>query len=122
MNESLAEVYSIIVTLDALEKAYLKDSIADKEYTETCNRLLKQYKSNLQDGTVSSAFGNLESFMEDWEVSCPRRSSLAWAYTLCRWNVLGHEREYVLDYLQLLSNHLANLQIKDQNRQTQLSW
>lgn len=68
LNESLAEVYGIIVTLDALEKAYLKDSIADKDYTETCNRLLKQYKSNLQDGTVSSAFGNLESFMEDWDV------------------------------------------------------
>jgi ESCRT-I complex subunit VPS28 len=69
LNESLAEVYSIIVTLDAVEKAYLKDSIPDKEYTETCNRLLKQYKSNLQDGAVSSAFGNLEAFMEEWDVS-----------------------------------------------------
>jgi ESCRT-I complex subunit VPS28 len=55
--------------LDAIEKAYLKDSIPDREYTETCNRLLKQYKSNLQDGTVSSAFGNLEAFMEEWDVS-----------------------------------------------------
>lgn len=62
-------MYSIIITLDALEKAYLKDSIGDKEYTETCNRLLRQYKSNLQDGSVSSAFGNLESFMEEWEAS-----------------------------------------------------
>jgi ESCRT-I complex subunit VPS28 len=68
LNESLAEVYSIIITLDALEKAHNKDSISDREYTETCSRLLKQYRSNLQDGSVSSAFGDLETFMEDWDV------------------------------------------------------
>jgi hypothetical protein len=61
-------VYSIVITLDALEKAYLKDSVSESEYTETCNRLLKQYKSNLQDETVSQAFVDLESFMREWEV------------------------------------------------------
>jgi ESCRT-I complex subunit VPS28 len=69
LYESLAEVYSIIVTLDAVEKAYLKDSITDEEYTQTCSRLLSQYKSNLQDATVSSAFRDLESFMQEWNVS-----------------------------------------------------
>jgi ESCRT-I complex subunit VPS28 len=66
--ESLAEVYSIIITIDALEKAYLKDSLSETEYTETCSRLLKQYKSNLQDETVSQAFVNIESFMREWDV------------------------------------------------------
>jgi ESCRT-I complex subunit VPS28 len=67
--ESLAEVYSIIITIDALEKAYLKDSLTESEYTETCSRLLKQYKSNLQDDTVSEAFVDLETFMREWNVS-----------------------------------------------------
>jgi ESCRT-I complex subunit VPS28 len=51
-----------------LEKAYLKDSVPENEYTETCSRLLKQYKSNLQDAAVSREFGDLETFMEGWNV------------------------------------------------------
>ncbi|KAF2100303.1 ESCRT-1 complex, Vps28 subunit [Rhizodiscina lignyota] len=72
LYESLAEVYSIIITLDALEKAYLKDSITESEYAETCGRLLKQYKSNLQDETVSKAFVDLETFKREWDMECPR--------------------------------------------------
>ncbi|KAF2401578.1 ESCRT-1 complex, Vps28 subunit [Trichodelitschia bisporula] len=72
LYESLGEVYSIITTLDALEKAYLKDSVAEGQYTETCSRLLKQYKSNLQDESVAKAFGDLESFMKEWDMECPR--------------------------------------------------
>ncbi|KAI9810602.1 MAG: Vacuolar protein-sorting-associated protein 28 [Pycnora praestabilis] len=72
LYDSLAEIYSIIVTLDALEKAYIKDSITEAEYTETCNRLLKQYKSNLSDETVSDAFVDLETFKREWDMECPR--------------------------------------------------
>jgi ESCRT-I complex subunit VPS28 len=68
LNDSLAEIYSIIVTLDGLEKAYLKDSITEADYTETCSRLLKQYKSNLANETVARAFGDLESFKKEWDV------------------------------------------------------
>jgi ESCRT-I complex subunit VPS28 len=67
----LAEIYSIIITLDALEKAYLKDSIPESEYTETCSRLLKQYKPNLTDETVGKAFGDLDTFKREWDVSNP---------------------------------------------------
>ena len=69
LYESLAEVYSIIATLEALEKAYLKDSVGEVDYTETCSRLLKQYKSNLADENVGRAFGDLETFKREWEVS-----------------------------------------------------
>lgn len=68
LYDSLAEIYSIVVTLDALEKAYLKDSISEGDYTETCSRLLKQYKSNLADETVAREFGDLETFKRDWDV------------------------------------------------------
>ncbi|KAF1347628.1 vacuolar protein sorting-associated [Delphinella strobiligena] len=72
LYESLAEIYSIIITLDALERAYLKDSIPESEYTDTCNRLLKQYKSNLADDNVSRAFRDLESFKAEWNIEAPR--------------------------------------------------
>ncbi|KNG51857.1 vacuolar protein sorting-associated protein 28 [Stemphylium lycopersici] len=72
LNDSLAEIYSIIVTLDAVEKAYLKDSIAEADYTETCSRLMKQYKSNLANETVARAFGDLDQFAREWHMECPR--------------------------------------------------
>ena len=67
--DSLAEIYSIIVTLDGLEKAFNKDSVKDAEYTEICNRLLKQYKSNLSDERVNHEFCDLENFKSRWKVS-----------------------------------------------------
>lgn len=68
LNDSLAEIYSIIITLDGLEKAYIKDSIPETEYTEICSRLLKQYKSNLSDDTVARSFVDLETFKRQWHV------------------------------------------------------
>lgn len=72
LYESLAEIYSIIITLDALEKAYLRDSIKESEYTETCDRLLRQYRSNLADDSVQAAFGDLESFKLEWDLEVPK--------------------------------------------------
>ncbi|TKA51520.1 hypothetical protein B0A55_12277 [Friedmanniomyces simplex] len=72
LHESLAEIYSIIITLDALEKAYLRDSIRESEYTETCDRLLRQYRRNLADDTVAAAFGDLESFKLEWDLEVPK--------------------------------------------------
>ena len=68
LYDSLAEIYSIIITLDGLEKAYIKDSVPEREYTEICTRLLKQYKSNLSDDTVARSFVDLETFKRQWDV------------------------------------------------------
>ncbi|KAI4722600.1 VPS28-domain-containing protein [Aureobasidium sp. EXF-10727] len=72
LYESLAEIYSIIVTLEALERAFLKDSVSETDYTDTCSRLLKQYKSNLADDSVARAFGSLDSFKLEWNLEVPR--------------------------------------------------
>jgi ESCRT-I complex subunit VPS28 len=66
--DSLAEIYSIIRTLDGLEKAYIKDAVTEAEYTEMCSKLLKQYKSILNDETVSREFQDLETFSRGWDV------------------------------------------------------
>jgi ESCRT-I complex subunit VPS28 len=68
LQDSLAEVFSIIITLDELEKAYLKDAISEAEYTEICDRLLKQYKAILTDEAVSREFVDLETFKNEWDV------------------------------------------------------
>lgn len=62
LQESLAEVFSILITLDAVEKAFLKDAIPAPEYTDQVERLLYQYKQILADETVSRAFVGLEEF------------------------------------------------------------
>ncbi|KAL1856217.1 Vacuolar protein-sorting-associated protein 28 [Paecilomyces lecythidis] len=72
LYESLAEIYSIIITLDGLEKAYIKDAITESEYTETCTRLLKQYKSSLGDDAVAQEFGDLDTFKRTWGLECPK--------------------------------------------------
>jgi len=66
--DSLAEIYSIIRTLDGLEKAYIKDAVTETEYTEMCAKLLKQYKSILSHDTVSNEFVDLDTFSRRWEV------------------------------------------------------
>jgi len=72
LQDSLAEVFGIIVTLDELEKAYLKDAIPETDYTEICDRLLKQYKAILTDETVAKEFVDLETFKNEWDMEVPR--------------------------------------------------
>ena len=68
--DSLAEIYSIIRTLDGLEKAYITDAVTEAEYTEICSKLLKQYKGILNDENVTKEFVDLDTFCRKWEV-CP---------------------------------------------------
>ncbi|ETN47181.1 uncharacterized protein HMPREF1541_01372 [Cyphellophora europaea CBS 101466] len=70
--DSLAEIYSIIRTLDGLEKAYIRDALPENEYSEICSKLLKQYKSILNDETVSHEFVDLDTFCRTWDIECPR--------------------------------------------------
>ena len=69
LQDSLAELFSIIVTLDDLEKAFLKDAVPEAEYTEICERSLRQYKQLLADDTIATAFGGLDSFKAKFDVS-----------------------------------------------------
>ncbi|KAI0410020.1 ESCRT-1 complex, Vps28 subunit [Xylaria palmicola] len=72
LQDSLAEIFSIIVTLDELERAFLKDAIPESDYTEICERSLKQYKSILADETVAKAFVGLGEFKAEWDLEVPR--------------------------------------------------
>ncbi|EON67202.1 hypothetical protein W97_06455 [Coniosporium apollinis CBS 100218] len=71
MHETLADIYGILVTLDKIERAFLKDSISESAYADTCSRLMKQYKAYLSDEATKRAFGDLESFKRDFDVNVP---------------------------------------------------
>lgn len=66
--DSLAEIFSIIRTLDGLERAYIKDAVTESEYTEMCTKLLKQYRSILNEENVAKEFESLEDFVREWDV------------------------------------------------------
>ncbi|KAG5367128.1 Vacuolar protein sorting-associated protein 28 [Yarrowia sp. B02] len=68
--ENLAELYSIIVSLDYLEKAFLKDSVAQQDYSSICTRLLSQYNTLLKDEGVQSEFVSLQSFKDKYGLDC----------------------------------------------------
>lgn len=69
LQDSLAEIFSILVTLDELEKAFLKDAVPEADYTEICERSLKQYNAILADEGVAKAFVGIEEFKAEWDVS-----------------------------------------------------
>ena len=43
--QSLGTYYSVIKTIEELEKAYVKDSVTKQVYQEACSKLLGQYKT-----------------------------------------------------------------------------
>mmetsp|Transcript_9780 Transcript_9780/g.14587 ORF Transcript_9780/g.14587 Transcript_9780/m.14587 type:complete len:201 (-) Transcript_9780:2603-3205(-) len=45
LYENEAIIYSIIKTLEPLEKAYLNERLSDEEYNKYCKRLIQQYKT-----------------------------------------------------------------------------
>ncbi|SGY14722.1 BQ5605_C057g12682 [Microbotryum silenes-dioicae] len=66
--DELATLYGIIVQLDYLEKAYVRDSITQAQYTPACSRLMAQYKTILK--LVGDAVPTIEAFMLDYRMDC----------------------------------------------------
>nr|XP_002131096.1 vacuolar protein sorting-associated protein 28 homolog [Ciona intestinalis] len=64
--DNLAELYSIIKTLQALEKAYIKDSITAKDYTGACSKMLEQYKVAFRQ--VKTEVSTLDEFVKRYKL------------------------------------------------------
>ncbi|CAG8458429.1 5749_t:CDS:2 [Rhizophagus irregularis] len=67
--ENLADLYAIIVTMEHLEKAYVRDSVTADEYTQACARLIAQYKTALN--LVRDSVTDVEKFMNEYKLECP---------------------------------------------------
>lgn len=64
--DNLSVIYSILVQLEFLEKASVRDSIAVSDYKERCARLIWQYSS-----ARTAEDGWLDRFCQQYRVNCP---------------------------------------------------
>ncbi|KAI8581027.1 hypothetical protein K450DRAFT_234285 [Umbelopsis ramanniana AG] len=67
--DNMADLFSIIVLMEHLEKAFIRDSITADEYTPQCSNLIAKYKTALN--FLSDTVTDLESFMAKYKLSCP---------------------------------------------------
>lgn len=67
LYENEAIIYSIIRTLDPLEKAHLNEKISDEDYHSHCKKLLNQYKMLSQ--SLGTDFPGLSEFMSKYKLS-----------------------------------------------------
>jgi len=65
----LATLFGIVVALDYLERAYVRDSITAAEYSPACTRLLSQYKTMLK--LVGDNVPSIEEFMNRYRMDHP---------------------------------------------------
>ncbi|KAJ3330204.1 hypothetical protein HDU76_006221 [Blyttiomyces sp. JEL0837] len=63
----MAELFSILMVTDAVEKAYVRDAITAQEYTPACTKLIAQFKTARDLCNIP----DLESFMQEFKLSCP---------------------------------------------------
>lgn len=64
-----ANLYSIILATEHLERAYARDCITQKEYTTECNKLISQFRLAEKAALKETA---VEDFMALYEMDCPR--------------------------------------------------
>lgn len=64
-----ANLYAIILATEHLERAFARDAIDQKTYTEQCKKLISQFKlaERVLRGSMST-----ETFMEVYQMDCPR--------------------------------------------------
>lgn len=67
--DNRADLFALIQTIQALEKAYIKDAVPPQDYTRECTRLLAQYQTSFR--LVQHKFPNVEDFMTRYLMDCP---------------------------------------------------
>lgn len=65
--ESLADLYSIMIATEQIERAYLKSTISANDYTQICQTLIGQFKTFT--GLMPDI--NIKNFMAQYEMNCP---------------------------------------------------
>uniref|UniRef100_A0A3B3R8P8 Vacuolar protein sorting-associated protein 28 homolog n=1 Tax=Paramormyrops kingsleyae TaxID=1676925 RepID=A0A3B3R8P8_9TELE len=68
--DNMAELFAVVKTLQALEKAYIKDCVTPNEYTGACSRLLVQYKAAFKQ-VQGSDVGTIDEFCRKYRLDCP---------------------------------------------------
>lgn len=67
--DNMADCYSLVQTIQCLEKAYIKDAVTAKEYTAACSKLLTQFKAAFKQ--IDREFRTPEEFLKKYRFECP---------------------------------------------------
>uniref|UniRef100_A0A672U331 Vacuolar protein sorting-associated protein 28 homolog n=1 Tax=Strigops habroptila TaxID=2489341 RepID=A0A672U331_STRHB len=68
--DNMAELFAVVKTLQALEKAYIKDCVSPNEYTAACSRLLVQFKAALKQ-VQGAEISSIDDFCRKFRLDCP---------------------------------------------------
>ncbi|XP_062371148.1 vacuolar protein sorting-associated protein 28 homolog [Cinclus cinclus] len=68
--DNMAELFAVVKTLQALEKAYIKDCVSPNEYTAACSRLLVQFKAALKQ-VQGAEIASIDEFCRKFRLDCP---------------------------------------------------
>lgn len=69
LYDSCADLYSIVIATEQLERAYIRDAISPNEYTPACLKLIAQFKT-----AINNYLGDVDSFLDTeykLKQSCP---------------------------------------------------
>lgn len=66
--ENMADLYAIFVTMENLEKAFIRDNITAKQYTPACVKLIAQFKTGLN--LLGNDF-DMNEFLSKYKISFP---------------------------------------------------
>lgn len=69
--DNLSAIFSILVSLEFLEKAYVRDSVPVSQYRESCARLLSQYAAGTRSIVGTPDYVSIESFCSQYKLTCP---------------------------------------------------
>jgi len=68
MYDNMADLFSIIKTTEALEKAYVRDAITNEEYKANCLKLITQFKAACD--LTKDYVPDIKRFMQEYRLDC----------------------------------------------------
>jgi hypothetical protein len=72
--DNLSDLYSIVVTMEHLEKAYVRESIEGDEYTKACSQLLAQFKTCKEAVMTGGLVQDLTHFYREYHLETCRQA------------------------------------------------
>jgi len=67
--DNLADLYTIILATEHLERAYARDAVTEQEYKTECNKLISQFR--LAEKVALGKTMTTETFMQVYQMDCP---------------------------------------------------
>lgn len=69
--EFMAELYAIIMTVQHLEKAFIRDAITADQYEEECTKLIGKFKVTEASLTADGTIKDTHAFIQEHHMHCP---------------------------------------------------